>query len=191
MNRRSFIGGALGLCASTAFPGALDWSEHEGDHLEMVLGSGIVTIKLVPDVAPNHVNRIKSLVRAKFYDGMPFSRVVDGFMAQTGDPCKSSCALLASLPKLNSEFNHLPFERGTLGMARSQNPNSACHQFFITFADAVFLDGKYTAFGKVTSGMGLIDQLRRGGPDTGQVENPDLIRSIRITTVRQQQGLSL
>ncbi|AJX32886.1 peptidylprolyl isomerase [Burkholderia oklahomensis] len=181
MNRRSFIGGSLGLCAGAALPVALDWSEYAGDYLEMALSSGIVTIKLNPDVAPNHVNRIKSLVRAKFYDAMPFARVVDGFMAQTGDPRKGTDVDLASLPKLNAEFSHLPFERGTVGMARSRNPNSACHQFFVTLADAAFLDGRYTAFGKVTSGMELIDQLRLGVPDTGKVANPDLIGSVRLT----------
>lgn len=180
MNRRSFIGGSLGLCAGAALPIALDWSAYAGDHLDMVLGSGVVTIALNPEAAPNHVNRVKSLVRAKFYDGMPFARVVDGFMAQTGDPRSDTGVDLASLPKLNAEFNQLPFERGTVGMARSRNPNSASHQFFITVADAAFLDQRYTAFGKVTSGMELIDQLRKGVPDTGAVANPDLIGSVRL-----------
>lgn len=185
MNRRSFIGGYLGLCAGAALPVALDWSEHAGDHIEMTLGTGRVTIKLRSDMAPNHVNRIKSLVRAKFYDGVPFSRVVDGFMAQTGDPQAETGVDLISLPKLAAEFNSLPFERGTVGMARSRNPNSACHQFFITFSETAFLDQRYTALGKVTSGMELIDQLRRGASDIGTVVNPDIIRSIRLTTVKE------
>ena len=185
MNRRSFIGGSLGLCAAAALPLAHNWSESVDDHIEMALGTGLVTIKLYSDIAPNHVNRIRSLVRAKFYDGVPFNRVVDGFMAQTGDPREEAGVDFVSLPKLTAEFNSLPFERGTVGMARSCNPNSACHQFFITFAEATFLDQRYTAFGKVTNGMDLIDQLRRGAPDTGAVVNPDVIRSIRLTAVRE------
>ncbi|PCE34147.1 peptidylprolyl isomerase [Burkholderia ubonensis] len=185
MNRRSFIGGSLGLCAGAALPISQNWSENAGDRIEMALGTGLVTIKLYSDMAPNHVNRIRSLVRAKFYDGVPFSRVVDGFMAQTGDPRKETGVDFVSLPKMTAEFNNLAFERGTVGMARSRNPHSACHQFFITFSDATFLDRRYTAFGKVTSGMELIDKLRRGAPDTGTVVNPDIIRSIRLTTVKE------
>lgn len=185
MNRRSFIGGSFALCAGAALPIAQNWLENAGNHIEMALGSGLVTVKLYPDMAPNHVNRIRSLVRSKFYDGVPFYRVVDGFMAQTGDPRKETGVDLVSLPKLTAEFNSLPFERGTVGMARSRNPHSACHQFFITFAEATFLDQRYTAFGKVTSGMELIDKLRRGAPDTGVVVNPDIVRSIRLTTVKE------
>lgn len=185
MNRRSFIGGSLGLCVGAALPLSMNWPENVGDHIEMALDTGLVTIKLYADMAPNHVNRIRSLVRAKFYDGVPFHRVVDGFMAQTGDPRKETGVDLALLPKLTAEFNQLPFERGTVGMARSRNPHSACHQFFITFAEATFLDQRYTVFGKVTNGMELIDKLRRGDSDTGTVVNPDVIRNIRLTTVKE------
>ncbi|KVV48730.1 peptidylprolyl isomerase [Burkholderia ubonensis] len=185
MNRRSFIGGTLGLYAGAALPMSYDWAEKADDRIEMTLATGLVTIKLYPDLAPNHVNRIRSLVRAKFYDGVPFHRVVDGFMAQTGDPRKKSDVDFVSLPKLAAEFNSLAFERGTVGMARSRNPHSACHQFFITFSEAAFLDRRYTAVGKVTSGMELIDTLRRGAPDTGTVVNPDVIRSIRMATVKE------
>ncbi|CAM3664319.1 peptidylprolyl isomerase [Xenorhabdus thuongxuanensis] len=183
MNRRLFIGGCLGLCAGAAvLPTALSWLSIQGDIIEMELDSGTVTIQLFSDLAPNHVDRIKTLVQSKFYDGMPFSRVIDGFMAQTGDPVKSTRFDHITLPKLAAEFNHLPFERGTIGMARSRNPHSACHQFFITSTRANFLDNNYTAFGKVTRGMDLIEQLRRGDAEIGTVVNPDVIKRMRLVT---------
>ncbi|ANS43782.1 peptidylprolyl isomerase [Serratia inhibens] len=185
MNRRLFIGGSLGLCAGAAMlPAVFKGLMSQGDLLEMELASGTVTISLFPDLAPGHVERIKSLVQVKFYDGMPFSRVIGGFMAQTGDPIKETRLDYRRLPALAAEFNSLPFERGTLGMARSRHPHSASHQFFITSARAGYLDQNYTAFGKVTRGIELIDQLRQGAPDTGSVVNPDVIKSIRLATVR-------
>src|SRR5476651_314657 len=121
MNRRLFIGGSLGLCASAVMlPAAFNWSMNQGDLIEMELSSGSVTISLFSDLAPKHVERIKSLVQAKFYDGMPFTRVIEGFMAQTGDPIKDTGLDYMRLPKLAAEFNSQPFERGTVGMARSR-----------------------------------------------------------------------
>lgn len=184
MNRRLFIGGSLGICAAAVMvPGALKGLMNQGNYLKMELESGSVAIRLFPDLAPGHVERIKSLVQAKFYDGMPFSRVIEGFMAQTGDPIKDTGLNHMRLPALAAEFNSLPFERGTVGMARSRHPDSASHQFFITCAQARYLDQNFTAFGKVIRGIEFIDQLRLGESETGKVLEPDVIKSIRLTSV--------
>ncbi|WP_147194759.1 peptidylprolyl isomerase [Pantoea sp. CCBC3-3-1] len=184
MNRRKFIGGGLGLCAGALIlPGIFNRTNDQQDLIEMKLSSGTVIISLFPELAPNHVERIKALVQAKFYDGMPFARVIEGFMAQTGNPVKEVGLDYLRLPKLAAELNSLPFERGTLGMARSRHLHSASHQFFITSARSRFMDQRYTAFGKVTRGMELIDQLRRGNAEIGTVVNPDIIKSMRLTTI--------
>lgn len=139
----------------------------EAQDLENVLiielATGKVTVQLRPDLAPNHVARIKELARAGFYDGIVFHRVIPGFMAQTGDPTGTGRGG-SKEPDLKAEFTKTPFERGTLGMARSQNPNSANSQFFICFDRADWLDGQYTVFGKVTDGMDLIDKIAKGEP---------------------------
>src|SRR5260221_8408191 len=116
---------------------------------------GKVTIAMRPDLAPNHVARIKELVRDKFYDGVAFHRVIDGFMAQTG--CPHGTGTGGSGKKLKAEFNREPHKRGTVSMARAQSPDSADSQFFICFADAAFLHGKYTVLGPVTEGMATVD----------------------------------
>lgn len=185
MNRRKFIGGSLGLCAGALIlPGMINRANNRHDLIEMKLHSGTVTISLFPELAPGHVDRIKTLVQARFYDGMPFARVIEGFMAQTGDPVKETGLDYLRLPKLAAEFNSLPFERGTLGMARSRHPHSASHQFFITSARSRFMDQNYTAFGKVTRGMELIDGLRRGCSELGTVVNPDVIKSMRLIPLK-------
>jgi peptidylprolyl isomerase len=135
---------------------------------------GPVTIALRPDLAPNHVKRIKELVRQKFYDGIVFHRVIDGFMAQTG--CPQGIGTGGSGQKLKAEFNKEPHVRGTVSMARAQNPDSGDSQFFICFADARFLDGQYTAWGNVTAGMENVDKIKRGEP----VKDPDKIVKARI-----------
>ena len=135
---------------------------------------GQVTIALRPDVAPNHVARIKELVRDGFYDGIVFHRVIEGFMAQTG--CPKGNGTSGSGKKLNQEFNDAPHERGTVSMARTQDPNSGDSQFFICFADAPWLDGQYTAWGEVISGMENVDKIKRGEP----VQNPDKITSLKV-----------
>ncbi|WP_200840472.1 peptidylprolyl isomerase [Geminicoccus flavidas] len=132
------------------------------------LASGKVTVELRPDLAPAHVARIKELARDGFYDGIVFHRVIPGFMAQTGDPTGTGMGG-SDKPNLKAEFTRTPFERGTLGMARSQNPNSANSQFFICFDRADWLDGQYTVFGKVVDGMELIDAIAKGEPPA----NPD------------------
>ena len=155
------------------------------------LKDGDVKIKLFPDVAPNHVERIKKLANNGDYDNVVFHRVIDGFMAQTGDVkfgnSSSSDFDLnragmggSNLPDLKQEFNNLPHDRGTLSMARSQDPNSANSQFFICFKAAPFLDRQYTVFGKVIDGMEFVDKIKKGdSQNNGAVSNPDKIISFR------------
>jgi peptidylprolyl isomerase len=130
---------------------------------------GKVTIEMRPDLAPVHVARIKELVRDGFYDGIVFHRVIDGFMAQTG--CPQGTGTGGSGKKLKAEFNREPHVRGTVSMARANDPNSGDSQFFICFDDATFLDGQYTVWGKVTDGMDNVDKIKRGEP----VRDPDKI----------------
>jgi cyclophilin family peptidyl-prolyl cis-trans isomerase len=139
------------------------------------LPKGRVTIALRPDVAPGHVARIKELAREGFYDGTPFHRVIDGFMAQGGDPTGTGTGG-SKKPNLKAEFSGEPHVRGVCSMARSSDPNSANSQFFICFGDAKFLDRNYTVWGKVTSGMELVDALKRGEP----VRDPDRIVTMRV-----------
>jgi cyclophilin family peptidyl-prolyl cis-trans isomerase len=151
---------------------------------------GDVKIELFKDVAPNHVNRILELSKNGKYDGVAFHRVIDGFMAQTGDVQHGNTknnfnpAMVGTggsdLPDLKAEFNNIPHERGTLSMARSQNPDSANSQFFICFDKAPHLDRQYTAFGKVLEGMEFIDKIKRGAPGSGAVSSPDIIVSITV-----------
>jgi len=134
-----------------------------------------VTIALRPDLAPKHVAQIKALTAEKFYDGIIFHRVIDGFMAQTGDPTGTGMGG-SKLPDIPAEFSSEPFKRGTLGMARSQDPNSANSQFFIMFAEGAFLNGQYTVVGEVTEGMDCVDAITRGEPPA----NPDKIVSMKL-----------
>ena len=143
---------------------------------------GPVTIAFRPDLAPGHVARIKELVADGFYNGVPFHRVIEGFMAQTGDPTGTGMGG-SDLPNIPAEFTKTPFKRGTVGMARSQNPNSANSQFFITFADADFLNGQYTVVGEVVSGMDVVDKIKKGSKaDNGTVTNPDKIVKMQMAT---------
>ncbi|MBO7243662.1 MAG: peptidylprolyl isomerase [Alphaproteobacteria bacterium] len=141
--------------------------------------NGRVTIELYPDVAPNHVARIKELTREGFYNGVKFHRVIPGFMAQTGDP--TGTGMGGSGKKLKAEFNSKHHGRGTVSMARAMDPNSADSQFFICFDDAGFLDGQYTVFGQVTSGMEYVDMIKAGtSANNGAVSNPDIIVKMQI-----------
>ena len=135
---------------------------------------GRVVVSMRPDLAPNHVARIKELVRDKFYDGVVFHRVIDGFMAQTGDPTGTGSG--GSGKKLKAEFSREPHLRGTVSMARSQSPDSGDSQFFICFAESPWLNGQYTVWGKVTEGMENVDKIKRGEP----VEDPDRIVTARM-----------
>ena len=136
---------------------------------------GRVVIELKPDLAPGHVERIKTLARQGFYDGVAFHRVIEGFMAQTGCPHGTGTGG-SDLPDLKAEFNSEPHVRGTVSMARTNAPNSANSQFFICFDDATFLDNKYTVWGKVVEGMENVDKIKRGEP----VRDPDRIVSMRV-----------
>ena len=137
---------------------------------------GKVVIKLYPDVAPKHVAQITMLAKEGFYDGIIFHRVIEGFMAQTGDPTGTGMGG-SDLPDIRAEFSDEPFVRGTLGMARSQHPDSANSQFFICFEESSFLNGQYTVFGKVVEGMEYIDKVMRGEPP----DYPDKIVSINLS----------
>jgi peptidylprolyl isomerase len=149
---------------------------------------GEVVIELLPDVAPRHVERIKALARAGEYDNVAFHRVIDGFMAQTGDVANGDMEDNFNIrragtggskhPDLPAEFSKLPFDRGVVGMARSQNPNSANSQFFIMFADGHFLNGQYTVWGRVASGMEHVDAITRGEPPAA----PDRMVSVRVAS---------
>ena len=152
------------------------------------LKDGTVTIELMPDIAPEHCNRIKELARAGAYDNVAFHRVIDGFMAQTGDvqfanmekdytPGRAGTGG-SDLPNLPAEFSRIPHDRGTLGAARSQNPNSANSQFFINFKDNHFLNGQYTVYGRVISGMEHVDNIQRGEPPA----NPDRMISMKVAS---------
>jgi cyclophilin family peptidyl-prolyl cis-trans isomerase len=136
---------------------------------------GRVVIQLRPDLAPNHVERIKTLAREGFYDGVVFHRVIEGFMAQTGCPHGTGTGG-SKLPNLKAEFNSEPHVRGVCSMARSASPDSANSQFFIVFDDATFLDKKYTVWGVVTEGMENVDKIKRGEP----VQNPDKMVSVKV-----------
>ncbi len=133
---------------------------------------GRIVVKLRNDLAPKHAERLKQLARDKFYDNVPFHRVIAGFMAQTGDGSK--------YPDLPAEFSNVPYKRGVVGMARTNDPNSANSQFFIMFADGPFLNGKYTVVGEVLSGMDVVDKLKKGEGQSGTVTAPDKMTSVRV-----------
>ena len=143
------------------------------NRLYLDLPAGRVTIRLRPDLAPNHVVRIKTLVRDGFYDGTPFHRVIRRFMAQGGDPTGKGTG--GSGQRLKAEFSDAPFARGTCGMARTQDPDSADSQFFICLADVPHLNGQYTVWGEVTDGMDAVDALKKAplGRSSGLVDDPD------------------
>ena len=162
----------------------------ENNIMILELKYGKVKIELFPDVAPNHVKRFKELSSSNKYNGVVFHRVIDGFMAQTGDvqfgnSLNSDFNLDrvgtggSHLPDLKAEFSNLPHERGTLSMARASNPDSANSQFFICFKPAPFLDRQYTVFGKVIEGMEFVDMIKRGEGQNGSVTNPDIIISLK------------
>ncbi len=159
------------------------------NNMILKLKDGNVVIQLYEDVAPNHVKRFKLLAKEKKYDGVVFHRVIDGFMAQTGDVefgnsnsekfnLSKAGTGGSSYPDLKAEFNNLPHERGTLSMARSSDPDSANSQFFICFKTASHLDRNYTVFGKVIKGMEFVDLIKRGEGSNGEVSNPDRIISL-------------
>jgi len=165
------------LAMTTSAAGQTDATENL---LYLELDDGMVVIELLPEVAPQHVERVSTLADQGFYDGIIFHRVIDGFMAQTGDPTGTGRGG-SDLPDLPAEFSDEPFLRGTLGMARTQNPNSANSQFFITFGQAEWLNGQYTVWGRVVDGMEHVDAIERGEPP----RNPDRIVSMRTAEAVQ------
>lgn len=172
------------LAASPAWAAGIDIAV-EGE------GTGVISIDLLEDVAPAHVARITELAKAGAYDNVVFHRVIDGFMAQTGDVQFGKLDVYgdglagrggSDLPDLPAEFSDITFDRGVVGMARSQSPNSANSQFFIMFAPGPFLDGQYTVVGRVTSGLDVLDELKLGAPRSGAISGaPDVMTSVSVT----------
>ncbi len=179
------------VMAATLLASQMAFAADPENTLVITLKDGDVTIALRPDLAPQHVARIKELAREGAYDNVAFHRVIDGFMAQTGDVqygdmnsgYDASAAGMGSSdkPDLPAEFSSEPFVRGTVGMARAQDPNSANSQFFITFDDAGFLNNQYTVVGKVESGMELVDKIKKGDQNNnGSVTDPDRMIKVRV-----------
>ena len=186
MFRRALLAACMAGCVTTALraqdvapspPPALD----PQNTIYLDIPSGRVVIRLRPDLAPKHVEQVKKLCRDGFYDGTPFHRVIDGFMAQGGDPTGTGEGG-SKYPNIPAEFStSAHFLRGTVGAARSQNPDSANSQFFIMFAPGSSLDGNYTIWGNVVSGMENVDKIKRGNPDdNGKVDAPDRIIHMRV-----------
>ena len=182
------------MLAALAFSIAAQAAAPE-DTLIIKLKDGDVTIALRPDIAPKHVAQIKALAKKGFYDGVVFHRVIDGFMAQTGDgqfgDSDGNFNLSAAgtggsdMPNIPAEFSKEPFVRGTVGMARSQDPDSANSQFFIMFAPGDFLNGQYTVVGQVESGMELVDKIKKGDQNNnGSVADPDKMISVKTAAVK-------
>lgn len=177
MQRRTLLAStiaATGIMMTDTNEAAAQGTVDKENTLYLDLKDGRVTIQLLPELAPKHVERIKTLVRQGFYDGTPFHRVIEGFMAQGGDPTGTGTGG-SQLPDLPAEFSppaKARYLRGTCGMARTQNPNSANSQFFIMFAPAPSLDGQYTIWGRVTAGMDVVDKIKRGQGGSGMVPAP-------------------
>jgi peptidylprolyl isomerase len=180
------ICGLLGLCASATAANAVPARDLENTLL-LELKDGVVEIELRPDLAPNHVARIKELAREGFYDGLVFHRVIDGFMAQTGDPTGTGTSG-SKLPNLKAEFNSAKHLRGTLSMARASSPDSANSQFFICFKPSAFLDNQYSIFGQVVKGMEHVDNIKKGAGGNGAVSDPDKIISMKIAADVEKSG---
>ena len=172
MKRRTLIAaGAAALTSAPLLPAAAQPKTDPENTLLMDLKNGQVVIQMLPDVAPKHVAQIKALVREGFYNNTPFHRVIDGFMAQGGDPTGSGSGG-SRKPNLPAEFSQRRFLRGVCGMARTQDPNSANSQFFIMLAPSPHLDGQYTIWGQVVKGMEFVDQIKKGAPPNGIVAPP-------------------
>jgi len=179
LTRRGFVRAAAVITIMLGIGGNAMAQDPE-NILYLDLDYGRVVILMRPDLAPNHVARIKELVREGFYDGIVFHRVIDGFMAQTGDPTGTGTGG-SDLPDLPAEFTDTKFVRGVIGMARTSDPNSANSQFFIMFDASPNLDGQYTVIGEVTEGMEAVDKLKKGDPNAGgMVDQPDKIIKMQM-----------
>jgi cyclophilin family peptidyl-prolyl cis-trans isomerase len=177
ITRRLFGALVIGAAAVSAAPA---FAQTGTPHLILTLEDGVVDIELLPAIAPKHVERIVTLTNEGFYNGVVFHRVIEGFMAQTGDPTGTGTGG-SELADVEAEFNQESFRPGAVGGARSQDPNSFNSQFFITTGDATFLDGQYTVFGKVISGMEAVNAIEKGPAEqNGQVANPDKIVEAKI-----------
>ena len=184
MRRRTLIASAGAIATlttgTTMSESAAEQATNPEDTIYLDIKQGRVVIQLFPDLAPGHVERIKLLARENFYDGTPFHRVIEGFMAQGGDPTGTGTGG-SKLPDLKAEFTtKRHFLRGTCGMARTGNPDSANSQWFIMFAPAPHLDGQYTIWGQVVQGMDFVDQIKRGSGGGGTVSDPDRIIHFRV-----------
>jgi peptidylprolyl isomerase len=169
------------ICAAPAISQPLPAGVDPQNALLIDTKYGRIVIKLRPDLAPKHAERLKTLARDKFYDNVPFHRVIGGFMAQTGDGQRGDGTGGSKYPNLPAEFTNTPFTRGVVGMARTQDPNSANSQFFIMFGDGPFLNGKYTVVGEVVSGMEVVDKLKKGPEaQNGAVTDPDRMLKVQV-----------
>ena len=176
---RNFVAAAAAFCMGLLLMSAQAGAADPENTLYLETKDGRVTIEMFPNLAPKHVAQIKELTRKGFYDGVPFHRVIPGFMAQTGDP--TGTGMGGSGKKIAAEFNKTKHVRGTASMARASDPNSADSQFFIVFEPAPFLDGQYTVWGQVTDGMEHIDAVKKGDQrNNGAVNDPDKIVSMRV-----------
>ena len=173
----AILGATVMLGTASAVPAA-----DPANQVILTTKDGKITIQLRPDLAPKHVAQIEKLTKAGFYNGLKFHRVIDGFMAQTGDPTGTGSGG-SKEPDLPAEFSSAPFDRGTVGMARASDPNSANSQFFICFKPASFLNNQYTVVGQVVSGMDVVDKIKKGEPGSGTVDNPD-----KIVTMKMAKG---
>jgi cyclophilin family peptidyl-prolyl cis-trans isomerase len=177
---RALLVAAL-LCAAPALAQQLPAGLDPQNTIYLETPHGRVVIKLRADLAPKHAERIKTLSREKYYDNVPFHRVIAGFMAQTGDGQRGDGTGGSKYPNLPAEFSNVPFRRGIVGMARSQNPDSANSQFFIMFGETPSLNGQYTVVGEVVSGMDAVDKIKKGSPaQNGAVTNPDRIVRMQV-----------
>jgi cyclophilin family peptidyl-prolyl cis-trans isomerase len=182
----AFLRGLAAMIAALILGGTAMAADPENTlYLDTVYGRVVIAMR--PDLAPNHVKQIKELTRKGFYDGVPFHRVIDGFMAQTGDPTGTGTG--GSGKKLKAEFSHEKHLRGVVSMARSSDPDSADSQFFIVFAPAPSLDGKYTVWGEVESGMEFVDKIKKGEQvRNGTVSNPDKIVKMQVAADAAKSG---
>ena len=164
------------ICAAPAIAQPLPAGTDPQNAIVIDTTQGRIVVKLRPDLAPKHAERIKQLAREKYYDNVPFHRVIAGFMAQTGDGANRNGTGGSKHPNLPAEFSSTPFKRGVVGMARGSDNNSANSQFFIMFADGAFLNGKYTVVGEVVSGMDVVDKVKKGEPPA----NPDQMLKVQV-----------
>ncbi len=166
------------VCAAPALAQSLPANLDKANAIVIDTNKGRIVIKLRTDLAPQHAERIKTLAREGYYNNVPFHRVIDGFMAQTGDGKNFNGTGGSKYPDLKAEFSSVPFKRGVVGMARASSPDSANSQFFIMYADGSFLNGKYTVVGDVVSGMEVVDKLKRGEP----VPDPDKMVKVQVAS---------